>query len=128
MQTSKLVLERQHFDIKINMYNVKKIKEQLMAEFEMKDLRKLKTFLGIEIERNYEKKILQWNQSRYLESLLIKFRMQDCKGSSKPVENNLILETCETAWEFIDKPYTVLIGCIMYVMTTTRPDLSYANN
>lgn len=50
--------------------------------------------------------------------------MQDCKSSSTPLEPNLKLENVDS--NQLEKPYRELVGCLMYVMLTSRPDLSMA--
>jgi len=48
--------------------------------------------------------------------------MHECKAVSTPMECHLRLKKGEDA-ERTDKPYRQLIGCLMYVMLTSRPDL-----
>lgn len=80
-------------------------------------------FLGVQITRDMDGRALRISQRRYLLDILIRFNMSDCKPSSVPKENRLRLEKGEESQRTL-KPYRELIGCLMYVVLTTRPDLS----
>src|SRR5262249_35059733 len=58
-------------------------KSKLCSEFEMTDLGKMKLFLGLEVNRNA--KTLFLSQKAYVESLLKKFSMRNCKPVSTPL-------------------------------------------
>ncbi len=49
------------------------IKEELSQKFEMKDLAELHFFLGMEVERNCDERILRINQIKYLKDILKRF-------------------------------------------------------
>ncbi|XP_062557506.1 uncharacterized protein LOC134222364 [Armigeres subalbatus] len=53
--------------------------------------------------------------------------MEQCKPVSTPMEAGLQLRKRETN-EKLDKPYRELIGCLTYLMVTSRPDLSASVN
>lgn len=91
----------------------------------MKDLGKLKSFLGINIDRREGEICL--NQRAYLEKMLSRFSMDQSNPTTTPMETTPIPESDKQLLED-DKPYRELVGCIMYVMLTTRPDLSFAIN
>jgi len=55
------------------------IKEELSQKFEMKDLGELHFFLGMEVERNRDERLLCINQIKYLKEILKRFRMEECK-------------------------------------------------
>ena len=63
------------------------------------------------------------NQSRYIEKILSKFAMADCKPHSTPCEMNITKPIDEV--DLIDsKPYQI-ISSLMYIMVVTRPDICY---
>jgi transposase InsO family protein len=103
------------------------IKQKLSSKFEMKDMNEVTKFLGIKIERNIEKGILEISQTQYLMNVLKRFGMENCKPASTPMEPNLRLTRCSES-EMTNQPYKELIGCLMYVMLTSRPDLCAAVN
>ncbi|GAB1869619.1 Gag-pol polyprotein [Camponotus japonicus] len=114
-----------------NEKDLRKLKAYLMNEFSMKDLGKLHNFLGIKLERTKAGMFL--SQSAYMKNLLSRFKVDECKAAKTPMEvnpwkeqDNLNKENLECIIE--KKPYRELIGCLMYLMLTTRPDLSASVN
>ena len=65
---------------------IRRLKDQLSSEFEMKDLGNLKYFLGIEVARNKDCIIL--SQRKYVLDLLAKTSMLDCTPVDTPIEQN----------------------------------------
>lgn len=100
-------------------------KRYLMSRFEMSDLKEIKLFLGIKISRNNDTVML--DQSAYINSVLGKFSMQDCNPVNTPLESKLNYEAlnCEESY---NAPCRNVIGCLMYIMLCTRPDLSTSIN
>nr|GFB32217.1 zinc finger, CCHC-type [Tanacetum cinerariifolium]GFB32380.1 zinc finger, CCHC-type [Tanacetum cinerariifolium] len=102
---------------------VDKTKEFLSLNFSMKDMREADVILGIRIKR--ENKGLTITQSHYIEKILKKFNCEGCGLVSTPMEEGIKL------MPHMGKPinqleYSWSIGCLMYVMTSTRPDIAYA--
>lgn len=128
-------------DIRINIYVVlyvddlvivcaknetmKKFKQYLMSKFEMKDLNEIKFFLGIKVTRCDDKITL--DQSAYIKTVLNKFNMHDCNPVNTPLENKLNYEELNSDEKY-DAPCRNVIGCLMYIMLCTRPDLSTSVN
>uniref|UniRef100_A0A1Y1MQF0 Endonuclease n=2 Tax=Photinus pyralis TaxID=7054 RepID=A0A1Y1MQF0_PHOPY len=100
---------------------------KLGEEFEMTDRGNLNHFLGIDITYNFELGVLKLNQAKYVEKILNKFNMRDCKGSDVPIEPKLKLDISKND-TLTNKPFRELIGCLMYLSLATRPDISFAVN
>ncbi|KAG6439518.1 hypothetical protein O3G_MSEX000841 [Manduca sexta] len=96
-----------------------------MSKFKMTDLNEIKLFLGIKITRFNNKITL--DQSAYILTILDKFNMSNCNPISTPLENKLDYKALNIDSEF-NAPCRNLIGCLMYVMLCTRPDLSTSIN
>ena len=62
-----------------------KVKSQLSAEFEMKDLGEAKKILGMEIVRDRKAGSLYLSQRGYIEKVLRRFNMHNCKPVSTPL-------------------------------------------
>lgn len=108
-----------------NLNEMSLVKQSLSKAFEMKDMGEIKLFLGINIDRDIENRTLTLSQSNFIERLLIKFNMNNCKVKSTPIETNLKLKLgMGTPLEA--KPYRELIGCLTYLAVTTRADISFA--
>jgi len=110
---------------------INKLKSQLNEEFEMKDLGAVKKILGMEIRRDRKAGTLYLSQGRYLEKVLGRFNMDNCKVVSTPLAAHFRLsaECCPQTEEDIDRvsnvPYSSAVGSLMYTMVCTRPDLSH---
>jgi len=55
------------------------LKSQLSAQFEMKDLSTNRYVLGMEIRRDRANRKLWLSQSKYINTILERFNMTDCK-------------------------------------------------
>lgn len=98
------------------------VKEKLMSEFEMKDLGPAHQILGMRVCRN--KEYITLDQSNYIQMVLSKFNMSDCKPSLTPMETGLKLQKSEVKDANLD--YRNLIGCLMYISVCSRPDISHS--
>lgn len=109
-----------------------KTKSYLGSKFQMKDMGLANYVLGIRITRNRDSKLLYMDQEAYLEKVLKRLNMENCKALSTPVCKgvNLSKVMCpqneEEAREMRDVPYAQAVGSLMYAMTTTRPDICHA--
>ena len=103
------------------------VKANLSRKFSTKDLGKLSYFLGMKIEQNEENGSVSIGQQAYTESLLEKFGMKDCNPVSTPVDISLKLTPMNEEDDCVDQPqYQSVIGSLMYLSVSTRPDISYA--
>ena len=65
------------------------------------------------------------SQSKYARALLDKFRMQDCKPASTPMEKGLKLSAKSDSPSVDDTAYRQLVGSLIY-LSATRPDIIFA--
>lgn len=104
---------------------VNQFRDHLGRAFEFKDLGDLRYCLGIEFERNDNRKMYQ---RRHIESILTRFGMSECKAVSTPLQVGARLSR-EDVWADKDgekPPYRELVGALMYLSVGTRPDISHA--
>lgn len=85
----------------------------------------MKYFLGINIIRE-NNGCLKLSQKQCISNALHRFDMYNCKSIATPIEAGLKLE--KELKDFTTKPYRELVGSLMYIMLSTRPDLSYSIN
>lgn len=111
-----------------NIDETKAVMKLLAKEFEMADMMEVKYFLGFHVERDRNNNALYLSQKQYLINVLRKFQMYDCKCVTTPMESKLQLKSDSNNNQSTSNPYRELIGCLMYVTLTTRPDLSAATN
>jgi len=105
------------------------IRTKLSDEFDMTDLGELRTFLGLEIERNRKQRTLFLSQKKDIAKILGDHGMQDCNPVSTPADPHVRLERTSlsiTASEEERRGYQSAVGSLMYAMLGKRPDLAYA--
>ena len=108
-----------------NVNEIEQFKLFLKSKFQIKDLGKLKYFLGIEVLKNENGVCL--SQRKYCLELLHEYGLLACKPVETPLPENTTLNHIESA---DDKAlsnignYQKLVGKLIY-LTNTRPDISY---
>jgi len=108
-----------------DMTRMNNFKRYLMEKFRMTDLNEIKHFIGIRIEMQEDKIYL--SQSAYVKKILSKFNMENCNAVSTPLPSKINYELLNSD-EDCNTPCRSLIGCLMYIMLCTRPDLTTAVN
>nr|GEV32540.1 zinc finger, CCHC-type [Tanacetum cinerariifolium] len=98
-------------------------KEFLSSRFSMKDIGEADVILGIRIK--HESNGIAISQSHYIGKVLKKFNYSDCTLVRTS------LDTCEKLMPnrgltVSQLEYSRVIGCLMYVITCTRPDIAFA--
>ena len=107
--------------------NVEKVKQSLLTTFEGRDLGPTDHFLGIKMERDRAAKTVFLSQETYVNNVLERFRMADCYSVSTPLEPGTKWTSEATGTES-NFPYQELVGCLMYLAVSTRPDIAYVTN
>ena len=88
----------------------------------MKDLGKLNPFIGIYF--HITQGCVKMNQNKYIGRVLERFNMSNCKPRATPCEIKMDLSKNSDPAD--SRKYREIIGSLIYLMTCTRPDLSYA--
>ncbi|GKE36305.1 ribonuclease H-like domain-containing protein, partial [Tanacetum coccineum] len=109
-----------------NAMEIDKFKVFLKGKFKIKDLGKLKYFLGIKVVDT--KSGISLNQRKYVLDLLSEYEMLACKPSKTPLMSKLSNSNEPTTKDpllvnIVD--YQKLMGKLIY-LTNTRPDIFYA--
>jgi hypothetical protein len=111
---------------------IQDVKTQLSSKFDMKDLGAANFILGMEIKRDRENRKLWLNQRKYVETILQRFNMQECKPVRVPIPVGVKLsvdqcpKTQEEEEDMSCVPYASVVGSLMYAMVCTRPDIAHA--
>jgi hypothetical protein len=114
-----------------NVSILKWLKSRLEDEFEMSDLGELHYCLGVEFERDRANRTITMSQSKYIEEVLKRFNMEECKPIGTPLDvNSKLLKLTEEEFQGIEEemqniPYKAAVGSLMYAMVGTRPDLAF---
>ena len=72
-----------------NLDFLKAEKSKISGRFEMDDRGEISSILGMAVTRDRKNRILTISQKVYLEEVLARFGMQNCKPISTPLEHNL---------------------------------------
>lgn len=105
--------------------NKYEIKEKLKNEFEITDLGPARYILGMQICKH--KDMITLDQSDYIDRILQKYKMQDCKPCATPMETGVTLIKSTESQGYISKyDYRGLIGSLMYIAIGSRPDIAHA--
>ena len=68
-----------------NMEVVKEVKMNPSSKFNVKDLSSSNLILGMEIKINHADRNIWLNQRKYIETILHRFNMQECKPIKVPI-------------------------------------------
>ena len=69
------------------------------------------------------------DQERYIETMLERFQVDQCKPSRTAADLNLKLQTAQNEDEEVDQRfYRSLIGSLLYLAKQTRPDIMFTVN
>lgn len=83
--------------------------------------------LGLSIGRDRESGTLTISQPNYTEKVLRKFGMENCKPVSTPLEpGRKFMQLSSHDEPFDTQTYLQAIGCLTYISTATRPDITAA--
>ncbi|GJW73027.1 ribonuclease H-like domain-containing protein [Tanacetum coccineum] len=108
-----------------NISEIEKFKVFLKSKFMIKDLGKLKYFLGIKLIDT--DKGICLNQRKYVLDLLSEYGMLACKPVNTPLMSKLVISNEASEKDpILDNiiDYQKLMGKLIY-LTNTRPDISY---
>lgn len=96
----------------------------LMKSFQIKCLGSIKSYLGLEIERDVHGNFLV-SQSSYIQKIISDIGLHDSKISPYPLDPNFGKTTLIDDEFLLDNNlYQKFIGCLLYVSINSRPDIS----
>nr|KAJ0199666.1 hypothetical protein LSAT_V11C600325220 [Lactuca sativa] len=101
---------------------VDKTKKFLSSSFDMKDMREAEVVLGIRIRKGNNG--ISISQSHCIVKILIKFNFENCSPVSTPIDPSLKLLP-NNGSPVSQLEHSMAIGCLMYAMIGTRPDIAY---
>jgi hypothetical protein len=97
----------------------------------MSDLGELHYCLGVEFERDRAYHTITICQSKYIEEVLKRFNMEECKPIGTLLDvNSKLLKLTDEEFQGIEEemqsiPYKAAVGSLMYAMVGTWPDLAF---
>ncbi|CAI5956031.1 unnamed protein product [Closterium sp. NIES-65] len=102
------------------------VKSELQKRHTCTDLGELTSYLGLRITRDRARHTITLTQSHMVQQVLQRFRFTYSSPHSTPLPTGHSLSALPSD-ESVEPsdPYPELVGCLMYLMTCTRPDLAY---
>ena len=101
---------------------LRSVKGMLTERFQMKDLGRLRHFLGIDFEQKEGQ--VTMSQTKYIDKILERFDMMECRARETPCESKI--EYSEESPKLGNpREYREAVGSLLYLTTCTRPDLSF---
>ncbi|CAI7901115.1 unnamed protein product [Closterium sp. NIES-54] len=102
------------------------VKSELQKRHTCTDLGELTSYLGLRITRDRARRTITLTQSHMVQQVLQRFGFTYSSPQSTPLPTGHSLSALPSD-ESVESsgPYTELVGCLMYLMTCTRPDLAY---
>ncbi|CAI7769633.1 unnamed protein product [Closterium sp. NIES-53] len=102
------------------------LKSELHKRHTCTDLGELISYLGLRITRDRAQRTISLTQSHMVQQVLQHFGFTYSSPQSTPLPTSHSL-SAPPSDESVEPsgPYPELVGCLMYLMTCTRPDLAY---
>ncbi|CAI7921915.1 unnamed protein product, partial [Closterium sp. NIES-53] len=102
------------------------VKSELQKRHTCTDLGELRSYLGLEITRDRARRTITLTQSHMVQQVLQRFDFTYSSPQATPLStrHSLSAQPSDESVE-LSGPYPELVGCLMYLMTCTRPDLAY---
>ncbi|RVX19207.1 Retrovirus-related Pol polyprotein from transposon TNT 1-94 [Vitis vinifera] len=103
----------------------------LSTHFDMKDLGEASYVLGIKILRDRANGVLKLSQRAYIERILKRFNMHNCKSSKAPIVKGDKFSKAQCPQNDDEReemktiPYSSVVGSLMYAQVCTRPDIAF---
>ncbi|CAI7749378.1 unnamed protein product [Closterium sp. NIES-54] len=102
------------------------VKSELQKRHSCTDLGELRSYLGLQITRDKARRTITLTQSHMVHQVLQRFGFQFSSPQPTPLSTIHSL-SAPPSDESVEPsgPYREFVGCLMYLMTCTRPDLTY---
>ncbi|CAI7928216.1 unnamed protein product [Closterium sp. NIES-54] len=102
------------------------VKSELQKRHTCTDLGELRSYLGLQITRDRARCTITLTQSHMVQQVLQRFDFTYSSPQATPLPTRHSLSALPSD-ESVESsgPYPELVGCLMYLMTCTRPDLAY---
>ncbi|CAI7843837.1 unnamed protein product [Closterium sp. NIES-53] len=100
------------------------VKAELQERHTCTDLGELRSYLGLQITRDRARRTITLTQTHMVQQVLQRFDFTWSSPQPTPLGHSLSAPPSDESVE-PSGPYPELVGCLMYLMTCTRPDLAY---
>ncbi|CAI7860395.1 unnamed protein product [Closterium sp. NIES-53] len=102
------------------------MKSELLKRHTCTDPGELRSYLGLQITRERARRTITLTQSHMVQQVLQRFDFTYSSPQATPLSTHHSLSALPSDESIeLSGPYPELVGCLMYLMTCTRPDLAY---
>ncbi|CAI7926111.1 unnamed protein product [Closterium sp. NIES-53] len=102
------------------------VKSELQKRHTCTDLGQLRSYLGLQITQDRARRTITLTQSHMVQQVLQRFDFTYSSPQATPLPTRHSLSALPSDMSVEPSgPYPELVGCLMYLMTCTRPDLEY---
>lgn len=111
---------------------LKKVARLIAAKLEVRIEERVSKFLGMIIEKDPIRKTVKIHSSTLIQQMLERFGMKDSRPVKTPLSEGTALSVsmgpCNEGEKSLMErtPYRQLVGCILHLANTTRPDIAFA--
>lgn len=115
---------------------IERVKEGLKEEFDVVELGPVEWIVGLRVRRDRANKFVSISQTALIDEIIKQFNQVDAAPVTTPLDHNVRLsqddspkpDDAEHIAHMTKIPYRQLIGCLMYLALSTRPDITFAVN
>ncbi|CAI5938117.1 unnamed protein product [Closterium sp. NIES-65] len=102
------------------------VKSELQKRHTCTDMGELRSYLGLQITRDRARRTITVTQSHMVQQVLQRFDFTYSSPQATPLPTRHSLSALPSD-ESVESsgPYPELVGCLIYLITCTRPDLAY---
>ncbi|CAI7729933.1 unnamed protein product [Closterium sp. NIES-53] len=102
------------------------VNSELQKRHTCTDMGELRSYLGLQIPQDRARGTITLTQSHMVHQILQRFGFQFSSPQPTPLPTRHLVSS-PRSHESVEPsgPYLELVGCLMYLMTCTRPDLAY---
>ena len=108
---------------------IERTKKLLSERYEMTDLGEIQSYLGMRIVRDRGNRVIEIDQSGYIQDILKRFNMTDANTHSTPLPSGADVHLVKYSGQASSsdiKHYQSFIGSLLYIQIGTRPDIAFA--
>ena len=105
---------------------IKNFKKSISQLLQITDKGELQDFLGITVRRTDD--TLALSQKQLIDELLSDHDMLNCNGAKTPMSTTVDLNESECSTPAEACRYQSIVGSLMYLASSTRPDIQYSTN
>ena len=106
---------------------ISEVKAAIAERFDVKDMGELSYFLGIKVVQDPTASTIWIGQPNYIESLISDFDMTNAKCCNTPINvGEKLSKATEESIRADPEKYQSAVGRLLYLSTTTRPDIAFA--